>query len=199
MDAPQSRYLATAARMDEAFLSLVGEKELPYITVKEICARAGVNRSTFYLHYETIGDLLDESISFINHEFMGYFGEETRKAAAKLADCPAEELDLMTTEYLVPYLAFVREHKTVFRTAIERPASLQADHAYKKLYKDIFETVLERLGVPERDRAYLMAFYIQGIMAIVACWLKGDCQDTVEHVASVIRSCVPQFKVPPKS
>ena len=26
---------------------------MEYITVKEICETAGVNRSTFYLHYET--------------------------------------------------------------------------------------------------------------------------------------------------
>lgn len=49
--------------MDEAFLELLGEKDFPYITVKEICSRAGVNRSTFYLHYETIEDLLAESVS----------------------------------------------------------------------------------------------------------------------------------------
>ena len=33
-------------------------KDLEYITVKEICHQAGVNRSTFYLHYETIADLV---------------------------------------------------------------------------------------------------------------------------------------------
>ena len=47
--------------MDEALLALLEKKDLPYITVKEICQQAGVNRSTFYLHYETIGDLLAES------------------------------------------------------------------------------------------------------------------------------------------
>ena len=44
--------------MDEAFLSLLEKKDFEYITVKEICAAAGVNLSTFYLHYETLGDLL---------------------------------------------------------------------------------------------------------------------------------------------
>ena len=32
-----------------------------YITVKEICEKAGVNRSTFYLHYENTTDLLQET------------------------------------------------------------------------------------------------------------------------------------------
>ena len=40
----QSKYFATAARMDDAFLALLEKKDFAYITVKEICAAAGVNR-----------------------------------------------------------------------------------------------------------------------------------------------------------
>lgn len=35
--------------------------------IAEICARAKVNLSTFYLHYETIGDLLMETMSLISN------------------------------------------------------------------------------------------------------------------------------------
>lgn len=51
--------------MDEAFLSLIEKKDFSYITIKEICERAGVNRSTFYLHYELLADLLEESTQYI--------------------------------------------------------------------------------------------------------------------------------------
>lgn len=36
--------------MDEALLLLLERKEFDSITVREICLKAGVNRSTFYLH-----------------------------------------------------------------------------------------------------------------------------------------------------
>ena len=52
MNRSESRYFATAARMDEAFLTLLAKKDFEYITVKEICEVAEVNRSTFYLHNE---------------------------------------------------------------------------------------------------------------------------------------------------
>ena len=55
MNRSESRYFATAARMDEAFLTLLAKKDFEYITVKEICEVAGVNRSTFYLHYALRG------------------------------------------------------------------------------------------------------------------------------------------------
>ena len=54
MNRSESKYFNTAVRMDEAFLSLLEKKDFAYITVKEICEAAGVNRSTFYLHYETL-------------------------------------------------------------------------------------------------------------------------------------------------
>lgn len=56
MNRSESRYFATAARMDEAFLTLLAKKDFEYITVKEICEVAEVNRSTLYLHYETMSD-----------------------------------------------------------------------------------------------------------------------------------------------
>ena len=55
--------------MNEAFLELLEKKDFAYITVKEICEKAGVNRSTFYLHYETINDLLEESAQHIIDQF----------------------------------------------------------------------------------------------------------------------------------
>ena len=70
MNKSESKYFATAARMDEAFWALLEKKDFAYITVKEICEAAGVNRSTFYLHYETLADLLAESAQYIIDRFV---------------------------------------------------------------------------------------------------------------------------------
>ena len=63
MNKSESKYFHTALRMNEALISLLEKKDLEFITVKEICETAGVNRSTFYLHYETISDLMRWLIS----------------------------------------------------------------------------------------------------------------------------------------
>ena len=57
MNKSESKYFNTALLMDEALLLLLEKKEYEFITIKEICEKAGVYRSTFYLHYETIDDL----------------------------------------------------------------------------------------------------------------------------------------------
>ena len=65
MNKSESKYYNTALLMDEALLLLLEKKEYEFITIKEICEKAGVNRSTFYLHYETIADLLNETTRYL--------------------------------------------------------------------------------------------------------------------------------------
>ena len=56
MNKNESKYFNTALKMDEALLTLLEKKDFDFITVKEICVVANVNRSTFYLHYENTYD-----------------------------------------------------------------------------------------------------------------------------------------------
>lgn len=190
MNRSESKYFATAAKMDEAFLALLDKKDLAYITVKEICAAAGVNRSTFYLHYENIGDLLSESVAHMNRQFLDYMARDAEVFVSKLRTCPLNELYLITPEYLTPYLNYIKEHKQLFQTAVKNAQTLGLDSSYDGLCRHVLTPILERYGVPENERAYRMAFYIQGLMAIISEWLAQDCSDSVEHVISVMQSCI---------
>ena len=190
MNKSESKYFATAAKMDEALWTLLEKKDFTYITVKEICAAAGVNRSTFYLHYETMADLLSESVNYMNERFIAYMQKDAEAFVAKLRTCPMDELYLITPEYLVPYLGFVKENQRLFRTGIENAAALRLEDSYKGLSRYVITPVLDRYGVPERERPYLMAFYLHGLMAIISEWLKNDCAEPVEYIAGVIQRCV---------
>ena len=190
MNRSQSKYFATAAKMDDALLELLEQKDFAYITVKEICAKAVVNRSTFYLHYETISDLLNESVERINREFLDYMKRDADAFTQKMRTCPVEELYLITPEYLEPYLGFIKERRRVFRTVVEHPDVLGAKTTFGKMMRHVFSPIMDRYGVPMRDRPYLMAFYISGLMAIIAEWIKGDCADSIDRVVALIQACV---------
>ncbi len=130
--------------MDEALLELLDEKELPYITVKEICARAGVSRSTFYLHYETIGDLLTECTESMNRRFRDFMGESRHDFVESIPQRTRDELYLITPEYLVRYLEFVREHRQLYRTALEHAEALQLTRVYDRMYEGVITPILDR-------------------------------------------------------
>lgn len=190
MERAESKYFKTAARMDEAFLELLEQKDLAYITVKEICEKAGVNRSTFYLHYETVADLLTESLEYMNRQFSSYFTRHSKSIVARLHTCSPEELYLITPEYLTPYLRFIREHKRLYQAVAKNPDAMGVEDTYGWMFREVFSPVLERFQVPEWDRKYLMAFFVRGLKGITAEWLKGDCRDPIEHIISLMEQCI---------
>lgn len=189
MNKSESKYFNTATKMDEAFLDLLSQKDFAFITVKEICEKAGVNRSTFYLHYETVSDLLFESIEYINEQFLNY-NPDSQRIMSRLKDCPLNELYLITPKYLTPYLNYIKENRRLFKNAMENASTLRLEETYDKMFFHVFTPILERFQVPAQDRKYIMAFYIHGIIAIVKEWIKQDCSDSMENIIFLIRQCV---------
>lgn len=187
MNKSESKYFNTALRMDEALIALLEKKDLEFITVKELCQLAGVNRSTFYLHYETVADLLSETVEMINQRFLSYFTQNEKDI---LDNRQRENLVLVTREYLVPYLHFIQDNKKVYRAAFRNPGGMQADVRYGELKQHILGPILERFHIPAAHRPYYIAYYVEGIIAIVKEWLRQDCKDDVDMIAQIIQVCV---------
>ena len=172
--------------MDEALLALLEKKEFAYITIRELCAAAGVNRSTFYLHYQNMTELLEESIAYMNRQFYECFPpkhEDTAKA------------HFLSPAYLEPYLTY-EEHRRLFRTALRqsavlrsavlRSAVLRSEEQFRFLFQEVFSPYMARLGIPERERPYMIQFYLHGILAIVELWLEQDCREPVDDIIEMI-------------
>lgn len=176
--------------MDEAFLELISEKDISLITITEICQKAGVNRSTFYLHYENINDLLDESIEYIKLKFKHHMRSHVESFIPKLNDCPIDMLYLLTPKYLVPFLEFIKEHRQIFKAALKYPTLLHMDKIYERMFRYVFTPILERCHVHESEQKYMMMFYIHGLMAIIDDWLKNDCAESVLSIAGIMQKCV---------
>ena len=54
------RVIRTKKAIREAFCDMVIEMNYQDITIKELTRRAMINRNTFYLHYNTLDELVDE-------------------------------------------------------------------------------------------------------------------------------------------
>lgn len=189
MNKSESKYFNTAVKMDKALLSLLEKKDFEYITIKEICKEAHVNRSTFYLHYENTVDLLQETIQHNIQHFLTYF-DNLEDIISNINDFPLEKLILVREEYLKPYLKYVKENKRLFQTIMKQNQTFDTHHAYENIFKHIFNPIMERYGIVEKERRYITAFYIKGIVAIVEEWLKNDCQDSIEEMINIITKCV---------
>ena len=65
MKTEDPRYIRTRNLIMEAFLQLVTEKDYDQITIKDITARATVNRATFYYHFLDKVDLSEKALKEI--------------------------------------------------------------------------------------------------------------------------------------
>ena len=190
MNKNESKYFNTAIKMDEALITLLEKKDFEYITIKEICDTAGVNRSTFYLHYENTSDLLKETTRYIIDKHLAYYEIDKTRIALQFETCKREELLFITDEYLVPYLKFIKDNQRLFKVSIKQFNSFNMNEVYARMVEHIFNPILERFHVPEKERAYVMKFYLTGVFAIVMEWLDKNCSDDMETVTRVITDCV---------
>lgn len=176
--------------MDLALISLLKKKPFEYITISELCEAAGVNRSTFYLHYENIGDLLNETTQYLINDFLSYFSSDTKAIAFNLLTCELEELNFICDKYLTPYLSYIKEKKEIFLTALLHNKTFNFEAAYMRLFRNIFNPILDRFHYPEEDRKYVMMYYLNGINAIIFEWLKDDCVKSIEEISRIITICI---------
>ena len=190
MNKSESKYFNTAKKMDKALISLLEEKSFEYITVSEICKRAEVNRSTFYLHYENTIDLLNETARFLLDDFAAYFNVDVENITNKFKENSLDELNFISDEYLHPYLSYIKENRIAFSTVLLHSVSFGFNEIFQRLYDNIFNPILERYNYPTADRKYAMMFYLNGITAIVIEWLKDGCEKTIEEVSQIICGCI---------
>ncbi len=186
MNKSESKYFNTATKMNLALITLLKEKPFEYITVSEICKTAGVNRSTFYLHYETIGELLNETVGYLLNDFRSYFSVDM----VDLAECETKELVFICDKYLTPYLSYIKDHREIFATALSHNTALGFENVYKRLFDNIFNPILERFNYSTGDRQYVMMYYLNGINAIVLEWLKNGCDKQIKEISDIITICI---------
>ena len=190
MNKNESKYFNTAIKMDEALITILEKKDFEYITIKEICDTAEVNRSTFYLHYENTSDLLKETTRYIIDKHLAYYEIDKQRISFQFESCKREELLFITDEYLTPYLTFIKDNQRLFKVSIKQFHSMHMDEVYGRMFEHIFSPILARFCVPEKERAYVMKFYLTGVFAIIMEWLDKNCSDDMKTVIKVIIDCV---------
>lgn len=185
MEKSQSKYFYTAELMNKALLVLLEKKDLEFITITEITKKAGVNRSTFYLHYENVYELLEETIENLHKQFVNSFKER-----ALFEIKTKEESFFITDERLIPYLKFVKENKRVLKLIHQKPQLFQAKKTYQQMYDKFFYPAISKFITKENERIYKLEYYTAGVVAIINKWIELDCVTEMEELVKIIKNCI---------
>lgn len=139
----------TERAIKNAFLSLRGRKALEKITVKELCALACINKSTFYAHYEDIYALSDALEKEVVHSVF--------KSITGGREYTLENSDVFTRDL---YMAFVANSSLIDIVFSGKDKSRLGDCLEEEIKKLIWSKYPEYRNDIERN--ILLSYMIQG-------------------------------------
>lgn len=186
MNKNENKYFQTAKKMDDALVFLLNKKDFNFITVKEICNVAKVNRSTFYLHYDNTRDLLDEVINNLSKSFNEHFKNKT---ISNIDGLNLDDLFLINDSMLVPYLEFIKENKNVYKAVKDNPFIFSI-HSYQNYSLDIIYKIMDRFNIDKKLKDYYLSFYINGLSSLIMNWCNNDFDLSIEQLTTLIKGLI---------
>ena len=154
----------------------------------DVCERAGVNRSTFYAHYDNLYDLLKETQERAVSEFFASLSSTV--GVVDISKMSADELIFISPQYLVPYLTFVKKNRRLYEV-YNNSGAFQSGEMDQQLIENIFVPIYAKNGVTERKVVeYMSRYFISGVTAITMEWVKRGCEDDILFICEVISICV---------
>lgn len=148
--------------LKNALIDLLKEKgSVSKISVRELCDRAELNRSTFYAHYSEPKDLLDET-------------------EAELLDSTAEHLkkigmgnDAGAHKYILSFLKYIKENDKPFRTLLIDSADPQFRSRFMQQSMLQFVEYLQ-IELPKELEQYIFSYILNGSTGVIIQWMRSD-------------------------
>ncbi len=154
----------TKKAMEQAFLKLLSQKPLKKITISDITEECGINRMTFYYHFEDIYSLLDYSLRYeMKKALDGKFDASTWMEGMK---------NIFEVSLKYKYLV-VNAYRFNSRENVE---NVLDPIVYQLTYHVVKE---ESAGhnVPEEDLVFVAQCYKHLLIGTVLDWIKNDMKD----------------------
>lgn len=172
----------TKAALEEALLDLMAEKPIDRISVKELCDKADVNRSTFYAHYGSPQELLDSITGALINEF----------TAIKDSYTTVEEM-------IRDSIAKLNQNAKLFRALFNTREGVFG-YSLKLLYtwEDVFIKSMEHDGVPTDTAKLLYSYIATGSAAAIGLQTVGavkmSVDETVSHIKTITDAIIETYK-----
>ena len=171
-----SHYQFTHELIRQTMARLLEKNELKDITVKKLCAVAGINRSTFYAHYESLYDLWADIDSILRVEHIRAFDEANVHFS-----------NYMSLEGLRVALDFVYRYRHFYRWYLER---LSTSEYLEALFDEVWAAGPKDTEEQRAAGLYHYLFTLSGAMKVVERWLKCGCRESVDTMAELLTLCI---------
>src|SRR6266568_9485989 len=164
----------------EALMAELSERAFEEITVKEICERAMVHRTTFYKHYEDKYALLEQGMRQMYDALV-----------AEVVHAPPSAF---STDHPPPYFVRVFEHVAEHQQFYKLMLCGEGIGRFQKLVRDYLveqgEAKMRELTPPNQQLEVPPAMYVQylagAVISTLAWWLENDMPHSPHHMAQYL-------------
>lgn len=173
-----------------ALMDLLKEKgSISKVSVRELCDRAELNRSTFYAHYQEPKDLLYE----IETELLDATEEHLKKIG--------QENDIGAHKYLLSFLQYIKENDKPFRTLLIDAAD--PDFRSRFMQQSIIQFIDNlRIVLPKELEQYIYSYILNGNTGIIIQWVRSnyaiDENEIVNLLFAINQSALVNLNLTPK-
>lgn len=155
------RVRRTKKSLRDSLFKLLEEKNISQITVTELTKLADVNRSTFYLYYNDIFDMMDK----IQKEIYSVFVSTVVECAEKFEN----ESDFV--KYCAGFLDFCKENYSVCRFITRNDCNNQLADKIKLAVRSVVPDSAKTFD-PRDPRYYLTTFALSGMLGTILEWMN---------------------------
>ena len=179
MERENQRVVITKRMLKESMLKILKEKELDCISVAELCREAGVNRATFYRHYEIPRDVVTE------------IQRDLYRELKKQINMPKSPEDIHTV--IERLCVFLNDHRELIRIFIRNNSDTDFINLMNEIYSEVAKeyshtSVLKKLS--REDVQFLTLYNVGGSYFVIKNWIMGSIRKSPQEMADYVYGLV---------
>ena len=191
MNRSESKFQNTEIKLGCAFITLLETKDFADISIMDICNQAGINRSTFYAHYDNTYELLKSTFQSTVRNFLDECTFDNPVNLSDMQNLSTDDLNFCTPKYLLPYLEYIKKHKRLYKIYAENATTFEANSIDDYIIENLFVPIYAKHGVTDKKLIYYMQkYFLKGVDAIINEWVRNDCEDDILFICEIITYCV---------
>lgn len=174
MSKENQRIAITKRLLQEALMRLLEKKDIAKVNITELCSEAGINRVTFYRHYEMPHDVLMEMERNLLDDLQ--------------RTCPMPQTMSDFKQYLEDICTYLDTHIDVLKLMVQNNSDqdfylLFSDVLHKHWQSSVLSTML---GEPDPETMNILSvYYAGGGYFIMRQWLLGNIRKTPREIAAI--------------
>ena len=169
------RIQKTKERLSASLLSLLKEKSIESISICEICKKAGVNRNTFYAHYNEPADILKE----IEDDLLAKIWQPLAQINSDVS---------RTRDFVHSILATIMDNREICSIILSRRSSRHfIDQIIDALHDSIINTSISK-GLSGMEAEISYHYSVAGALGVIDYWVRDGYRISVSKLTDIMCS-----------